>query len=528
MTRSGWLTAAFVATALGAAGCASSPFYNEARDKQGQTLTKAAAQVDLTSVVDELDKRFGALRQLELQTLQARMATQRQLEIAMAATPGSAGNGTLATRYVVPLLENRIERLVGRPLDAAALDNVLTGVVDDEHADAMVARALRTFNATSRLTLADCAAARHAATAQGGLKPELLVQVPTVQRGPAQTLLKDLLKQCETAADAKPTSGEAGGELQRMAGLHAKATAAAQAYRRNLGEHRKALKASTVAFEAEVSALTPNSSGTRASERLAGAASVLASAIGTLREAAKLSADAFGHAEAAERLEALDAVVGAVASGSTDLSTLSAEQKRAVGIVRLIPGIADDASALLTEARKPRLAPLLLAKEQQRLAVQGFEVRAALLERRATLRQQQLQAVRSELQALARARRALGPPPRGIVGVTVDLNRSFDDAVGDSADGNRRRAALFESLATYFDLALHHRGRAAALELAFNGTTDEDVMLQSRSASAQWGSLMSHMAAVIAEYHAAGIKPADLAEFLKGFGLVLIGQQAGK
>jgi hypothetical protein len=39
---------------------------------------------------------------------------------------------------------------------------------------------------------------------------------------------------------------------------------------------------------------------------------------------------------------------------------------------------------------------------------------------------------------------------------------------------------------------------------------------------------MTHMSAVTADYHAAGIKPSDLAEFLKGFGLVVIGQQAGK
>jgi hypothetical protein len=162
------------------------------------------------------------------------------------------------------------------------------------------------------------------------------------------------------------------------------------------------------------------------------------------------------------------------------------------------------------------------------LAVQGFEARAALLERRAALRRQQLEAVRSELLALARARRVLGPPPQGVIGVSVDLTRSFDDAVADGGEGNRRRAALFESLALYFDHALYHRGRVAALELAYNGTTDEMVMLQSRSAAAQWSSLMKNMAAVVAEYHAAGIKPADLAEFLKGFGLVVIGSQVGK
>jgi hypothetical protein len=40
--------------------------------------------------------------------------------------------------------------------------------------------------------------------------------------------------------------------------------------------------------------------------------------------------------------------------------------------------------------------------------------------------------------------------------------------------------------------------------------------------------LLNNLAAIVSEYHAAGIKPADLAEFLKGFGLFFIGTQAGK
>ena len=126
-----------------------------------------------------------------------------------------------------------------------------------------------------------------------------------------------------------------------------------------------------------------------------------------------------------------------------------------------------------------------------------------------------------------RAIASLGPPAANIRGATVDLNRSLGEAVADSEEGNRRRAALYESLALYFDVVLHQRTRAAELELAHNGTTDELVMLESRSAAAQWGSLMKNMAAVIAEYHAEGIKPGELAEFLKGFGLVTIGVNVG-
>jgi hypothetical protein len=101
-------------------------------------------------------------------------------------------------------------------------------------------------------------------------------------------------------------------------------------------------------------------------------------------------------------------------------------------------------------------------------------------------------------------------------------------AAADTADGGRRKAALYESMAYYFDHALHYRVRAEQIDLAANGVTDDIVMLQSRSAAKMWGSLLNNMAAIVSEYHAAGIKPADLAEFLKGFGLFFIGTQAGK
>ena len=106
-------------------GCATSPFYNEARDKQGQALVKAADKFELASLVDDLDKRFAALRVVELQTLRARQATQRDLEIASAVSLGGDGKGTLATRYVTPFIDQRIEQLVGRTMDAQSLDTTL-------------------------------------------------------------------------------------------------------------------------------------------------------------------------------------------------------------------------------------------------------------------------------------------------------------------------------------------------------------------------------------------------------------------
>jgi hypothetical protein len=509
-------------------GCAVSPFHNAARDQQGQALVQAAGKVELAALVDDVDRRFAALRALELETLRARAATQRELEIAAVVSPGPDGKGTLNSRYVQPLLDARLQRLVGRTLDAAALDEVLLGSAEREARDGQVQSALRTFNGTAGLNLASCAAARTIAAADGKLRPEARARIEANRRASADVLLANLLRRCDTAAAIQPAVAEPGSELLKLSDEFDEAQQRAARYRAALVQHRSELQAAGTRFQAELDAATPKSGDASASGRLKSAAAVLGSALGVLREGAKLSADAFGHAEALERVEALDAVVSAVAGGAADLGTLSGDEKRAVATARLIASVADEIDTAVAATRKPRLAPLLLALEQQRLIVKGFEAHAGLLERRAALRRQQLDAGYAELTALAQARRVLGPPAAAGAGATVELERPFAEAAVDSGDALRRRVALYESLARYFDQVLHHRQRGAELAMAFNATADEQAMLASRTAAAQWSSLLQQMAAVLAEHHAAGIKAADLAEFLKGFGLVTIGARVGQ
>lgn len=519
------LNRCFVLLSVLVGGCAVSPFYNEGRDKQGQALVRAAGKVEMVSTIDAVDRRFAALRTLELETSRARAATQRELEISFAASPGPDGKGTLKTRYVQPLLEQRIQRLAGKFMDDAGLDALLADEAERESRNSQLQSALRTFNAVSSLNLKDCPAARAVTGTDGKLKTDVRERVEQDHRSSADALLKVVGARC-----ALPTAfvGDPGGEHFRLSGELAETSQRATGYRLALERHRADQKQASARYQAEVEAATPKSGDATATAQMKSAAATLSSALGVLRESAKLSADAFGHAQALERVEALDAVISAVAGGSTDLTTLSGEQQKAVGVVRAIGSIADEIDSAIAAARKPRLAPLLLALEQQRLVVKGYEEHAALLDRRVTLRRQQLAALESELRALARARRALGPPQAGSIGATVDNARLFADAAVDGGDGALRKVALYTSLASYFDLALHHRQRTAELEMAFNATSDEQVMLVSRTAAAQWTSVLQQMAAVLAEHHAAGIKPAELAEFLKGFGLVTIGARIGQ
>lgn len=520
-----WLAVLF---ALAGAGCANPVFYNDARDKQGQALGTAVSQVDLVAVVNELDTKFIALRQLEADTLRARQATNRNLEIALVASAGAEGTGTLSARYVTPFIDRRLERLLGKVPSADEMDSILVGLAVNDELDRQAASTIRNFNAMSGLSLDGCVAADRITSDGDKLQPQALSTVPAGKHASSIALFKQVLAKCKRT-DTILTAQTKTSLLSALIERRDRDEKVVEQYRKELQTQQESLALALRAYEAEVKALQPKADDAGFRAQLTAAADRLKANIDALRSAAQpgqLGA-AFAQAEAIERLDALSNVLGALASGASDPAQLSASQLQAVALVRLIPSVADDANKLLQDAKRPRLGPLLLAKEQQRLAVEGFGAQLALLERRAAIRQKQVDAARDEVFALARARRALGPPAVG-KGATVDLAKTIDEALVDPEQGGRRRVALYESFALYFDHAQTHRVQQEMLDLEANGITDEIVIAQSRSAAQMWQSLMSNMASILADYHSAGIKPADLAEFVKGIGLFYIGYGAGK
>lgn len=64
--------------------------------------------------------------------------------------------------------------------------------------------------------------------------------------------------------------------------------------------------------------------------------------------------------------------------------------------------------------------------------------------------------------------------------------------------------------------------------MELDASSSDLAIVASRSAAAQWQSLAVSIAAVLGDYHAAGIKPADLAAFLQAIGIVGIATQVGK
>lgn len=518
----------FVGLAL--AGCANTPLYNEARDKQGQAVAKAASAVDLVAVVEDLDKKYAALAEIEVSTLQARLATSRDIEIArVASTTGDQTALSLKARYVGPLIESRLVQLVGAVPALMDLSTLLQDAAVTEEKGSQALSAIRSFGAVSGLNIQDCAAvARLMIKADDGtldISRQALDSIPAGKRSSAKALFKNAVAKCEAEnsglgiAATGSLINDLTAQLEADAGL-------VRAYRERLQAQQVLFAAKEREFANEASAITPaaDDSGYRA--KLAQAATKLGTALESLSKVTGEDGLALAHADALAKLDALEAFTGALATGVSDPAKLSDSQRQALALVRLIPTIADEADKLLKDAQRPRMGPFLIAKEHQRLIVEGFQKYVALLDRRVATRQRQLQRASLELKAVAGARLALGPPQGQAKGATVNLDQSMAATVSGGTDA--QRYALYQSFARYFDEAYRYRVEHESLGLNILTMSYDLEIEKSRTAALMWQSLVTNMASILADFHAAGLKPAELAEFLKGFGLIYIGERAAR
>jgi ribosomal protein S7 len=508
-------------------GCAFGPLYNEARDKQGKALTTAVSTVDFVAVVEELDKKYAALAEIEVTTLRARLATSRDIEISrVASSTGDQATLSLNARYVVPLLEGRLAQLVGTSPALGELSSLLQDAAATDPTASQALSAIRTFSAVSGLNIQDCAAVARlmikASDGSADISQQALDSIPAAKRLSASALFKSAVAKCEVARDLG--SAATGGLIKDLATQLATETRQVQAYRVRLQAQQVFLAEKESDFAREASAITPAADEAGYRAKLAQAAAKLGKALETLSKVTGEDALAQAHAEALAKLGALEAITGALASGVSDPANLTDSQRQALALVRLIPTVADETDKLLKDAQRPRLGPFLLAKEHQRLIVEGFQKYVALLERRVATRQRQLQQAMLELKAVAGARLALGPPMSQAKGATVNLDQSMAATVSGGTDA--QRYALYQSFARYFDEAYRYRVEQESLGLNVLTMSYELEIEKSRTAALMWQSLVTNMASILADFHAAGLKPTELAEFLKGFGLIYIGERA--
>ena len=225
------------------------------------------------------------------------------------------------------------------------------------------------------------------------------------------------------------------------------------------------------------------------------------------------------HAATKETVNQLAVVLGALAGQKPDTDKLDADQKAAVAFVRFLPELADDANKLLRETGRARIVPFAVAREHYRLALTGYENSLAIKTRRAAALQARADAMTRELAALARVHRFLTEGRQQWESQSLTTLNAMPDL--------KERRELYEALATYWDDVFFYRSEEQIWKARAQALQFDANLAVSEAAALQWDNLIGGVAAVLADYHASGVKPAEIAEFLKAFGLIYIGARVG-
>jgi DNA-binding protein H-NS len=215
------------------------------------------------------------------------------------------------------------------------------------------------------------------------------------------------------------------------------------------------------------------------------------------------------------KLGHLEAVLGALAGAKSDGKVeLTANEKVSVAVIRDIAGWTSEANELLAAAKKPRLVPLVLAIDQQKLVIQGIEAAQAGKKKRRDALQQQFTAVENEVLALAAIREALDKDPSWNA-------KSLNVLVAETKEKDKAR--LLRALAVYADDVKRFRAEADVWSGRAMAAQYMEGLTRAKHAAAQWDGLSDSIATVLADYHAAGVKTGEIAEFFKALGLLSIG-----
>jgi hypothetical protein len=508
-----------------AAGCAHNIVYDENRDKQAQALKKTVAEAHLAGTVNALEKTFAELAAREEARALDRAGYLFDLELrTVARAPSlvstfteSAGVDGLVTVVRARLAALGIDRLADKDLEAfRVLDARMTARARALEVD------LIEFHGAVGHRFAGCAEIYAASTnpAQGSEQPSapFVAGIAAGKRALVPGKFQGLFERCR-AIEAVRAERD---------GFFAEDKLLRKLYRRvdEIERQIAAYDAAQRMAEADLAKATANfrDSGVGgATEGGRGSKLELveqqAQSLGDLVQIVAAGNSVFGLAGAqvvaAERLKRLETILGVVAGTPSDGKVkLTVDEQVSLAIVRDLPMLADEADKLLKDARKPRVVPFLAAIEQQRLVVKGFEAAQAAKRKQAAAVRGQLQSALQESVALVRV---LQPLTRD----SSWAGRSVGDLGKNLAGADKR---VFErTLAIYADEVRLFRAETAVWAARATAAQYEEGLARSKFAAQQWDALIDTMAAVLADYYAAGIKTSDLAEFFKALGLVVIG-----
>jgi hypothetical protein len=507
-------------------GCAHSLVYDENRDKQAQETQKAVTEAHVAPAVATLENTFASvatreedgareyeayLFDLELKTVTRASSLTSKFE------PGAADEEIdgLAT-----VLRDRLAELgLLQPGQAEVADETIDRLwrTDSDIAEARDAAQVdfTVFYGTTGHSFESCAEVYAAAE-----DPQATPRAPSarllaglasdIQRRVARIKFPDITASCQ-----KIDAAVAAHEQLYSGGLVAQLSNHVAALKRDIDADDAKIASARIAIDQALEEFKKASPppGKSALGELQRRATELNDKITGLVEA---GGPAVAHLVAEERLAHLEALLQAIAGtpAETPVALKSDDDKVAVAIVRTLPLLKDEADKLFAAADKPRLVPLLAAIDQQKLILKGFEAR-----RRA--KQKRLDAAQSQLQAAYREGLAASEVMRPILKHPQWASRSLRDV--DASVRGTEKVELYRALGTYADDVQQARIDLAVWEARERAAQFAENLAYSQVAAEQWDSLMDLLAKVLADYHASGIKQADIAEFFKALGLVAVG-----
>jgi len=522
--RSPGRSVALLALLLLASGCAHNVFHDENRDKQGQEAKKAVAEARLADAVVSLEKTFADVAAKEEANARDRVAYRFDLELRTVARARSLGSkfdeSTQEIDGLRTVAENRLAALGMTSVTPATLKALRAFLPRHRARQQALEVTLADFRGATGHGFASCtlvyAASADPKARADAASERFLAGLPEDRRATARIKFPGVVEDCRRIDELlaeREKHFSSGGIIAQLLDRQDAVEGEIRRYELDRQGAQNALDEAIKAYRSSGAAPAEGDGRTRV-EAVEARAARLRSVVASLANSG-LFGEAGAQAIAKERLDRLETVLGAVAGrGAEGGAALTENQRIAVAIVRDLPALADEADKLLAAAGRPRRVPFLAAIDHQRLVVQGFEAVRATRRGQADAIRRQFDAALSEATALARVLepivRHAGWTERSIRDLHANLPRA-------------ERLEFMRALGIYADDVQRFRVDGALWRARELSIRYEESLVRSKFAAAQWDNLTATIATVLADYHASGIKRAELAEFFKALGLVAIG-----
>jgi len=495
----------YLVAALAVSGCAHNYLYNAARDKQGQAATKAASEYKPVDTVTIVEKRFEGLLVLELDAAEKRFANIRELEIREVAFKDG-----LIKDIFIKRIEDRLAKVQGKA-DWKNINQLRRAMKQKEN---LVESRRDGFVDAFLLAAPSCEELIN----NKGLPKEIDKKIQSTQKEEAAEFVRQTIPRCEEFLANRKNLNDALNPSQgtKLFAAFDQLDSDEKEKKKNDDERKvaeAALKHAIDDYTKEAKKLgkpeDKNSYLTRTTE----AARKLQAALGNLEKVQ----EAVGiEVVAKERLNRIEDVISAVAGGNVDTSKWDEGLRKSVAIAGSLPALADETQKMLLETQRPRLTPLVIAREHQREIVEESEKVDEVLDRRIKASENIVEAYQNELNTLLHIYDQINAENQKPWHSKSLLQLSKDLAP-------KEKRLLYELLGIYFDDVPRFQRDEQLWEYRRVATFYDETVVRSKYAAIMWQNLIEGVANVLAGYHSTGIKPEDLARLVETLGVLGIG-----